>query len=402
MEAKTAEQVYQLALDLIDNSDDHDSAEEESKAQEQKEAEDKAAAEGEEAMQALKEAVNEAMKELDELMGHNHRKAGKEDGEPYEGEQEPEPDTYEDYVPFDRMSVTRASNLNPHTSRDNHEWAPYEPLPYYEKGTSIAATARRLFQSVTQRRITHNNRSGRLDRRDLYRTSIAATARRLFQSVTQRRITHNNRSGRLDRRDLYRIPDGARDVFTRKEKAIDTKGTAIFVLADISGSMLEDDKFNIMPAAVALLNDACSPLGIPMKIAAFTERGEVTHYIIKEYNEVQTGMETLDYFGRTYKYASMNTDGESILWAFNDLMKRTEERKILIVISDGMPCSHAEGDAGAYTADVVSQCSKYCEIYGIGLLTNSVKEFYSEYTVLKKATDLEQCLLEVVKTKIFK
>ena len=32
-----------------------------------------------------------------------------------------------------------------------------------------------------------------------------------------------------------------------------------------------------------------------------------------------------------------NIDGEAILWAFNRLKKRKEERKILMVISDGAP-----------------------------------------------------------------
>ncbi len=32
-----------------------------------------------------------------------------------------------------------------------------------------------------------------------------------------------------------------------------------------------------------------------------------------------------------------NIDGEAILWAFNRLNKRKEERKILMVISDGAP-----------------------------------------------------------------
>jgi len=166
---------------------------------------------------------------------------------------------------------------------------------------------------------------------------------------------------------------------------------------------MSGSKFSATAAAVSLLNDACSPLGIPIKIAAFTERSpKCEHYIVKEYDQRVTNDSILSDYCKISQKLHQNADGESIMWAARDLILRPEERKILVVLSDGSPASDNAGDCFTYTVDVVAHWSKYMELYGIGILDSTVDRIYPESTVLKKTYELETCLLDLIKKKIFK
>jgi cobalamin biosynthesis protein CobT len=140
-----------------------------------------------------------------------------------------------------------------------------------------------------------------------------------------------------------------------------------------------------------------------MKIAAFTEKRPMPrHYIVKEYDERRGADDIIQDYGNIYGKLWQNADGESIMWAFKDLILRPEQRKILIVLSDGSPSSDRGGDCFTYTKDVIAMASKHVETYGIGIMDDSVQRLYPEYTVLNRAEELESCLLDLIKTKIFK
>jgi cobaltochelatase CobT len=189
---------------------------------------------------------------------------------------------------------------------------------------------------------------------------------------------------------------------TRKENAVDPKGTALFILTDASASM-GGTKYNVTAAAVALLNDAVSPLGVPLEIGAFTERGSIgtVHFIIKKFSEKRSSENILSDYAKMRRELSQNADGDSIMWAYRRLIARPEERKILLVLSDGSPASDNPGDCWTYTNDVIAEVGKRVECYGIGIMDESVSHLYPEYSVLRHADELEQCLLDVVKKKIF-
>ena len=58
-----------------------------------------------------------------------------------------------------------------------------------------------------------------------------------------------------------------------------------------------------------------------------------------------------------------NIDGEAILWAYNRLKKRKEERKILMVISDGAPVddSTLSVNSGDYLEKHLKKIVKFIE-----------------------------------------
>ena len=225
---------------------------------------------------------------------------------------------------------------------------------------------------------------------------------RLFQSRTQTQVVHNKKAGRLNKRDLYRIPTGALDVFSGKTSKVDIKGTCIHVMVDMSGSMAYS-KFEAAGAAVCLLNEALTPLGIPVKITGFTEMHSkgCIHYILKDWQDRPTPKKFIEEYSKSANSLVQNSDGESILWGYSQLMARPEQRKILIVLSDGLPCCDNPGDAFTFTKDVIREVSKRVECYGIGILDDAVEKLYPQYSVLYSLDELESCLFNVIKTKLF-
>jgi cobalamin biosynthesis protein CobT len=189
-------------------------------------------------------------------------------------------------------------------------------------------------------------------------------------------------------------------VFKRKIHGVSNKGIAVMVLGDCSGSM-QGKEYDCMAAGAILLNEAITPLGIPCNISLFTDDYKSRHFIVKDFEERRHRNDLLKDFYKVQSHMGCNSDGEAVLWAYKLLKQRKEERKLLIVLSDGLPASTASGDAFTYTQDVVAMVSKDIECYGIGIQSNSVRQFYPDHTVLNDPSELEDCLLEVIKQRVF-
>lgn len=197
--------MHEIVIKLLEESPDHDPEEEQEKAEEAHGGEE---GEGSEEGEGESEGGGEGGELSDEdggegstkskvsykdIMGHLHGGDSSKGG--FSSEIIYDHDTTYDYVPWEDMEVTKARDLEPTRGRE-------------------VTFIRALYEE------------GR---------NLASIARRLFQSRTQSRISHNHKRGRLDKRDLYRVPSGAVDVFKRKEKTPDPKGTAIFLLTDAAG-----------------------------------------------------------------------------------------------------------------------------------------------------------------------
>ena len=89
-----------------------------------------------------------------------------------------------------------------------------------------------------------------------------------------------------------------------------------------------------------------------------------------------------------------NIDGEAILWAYNRIKKRKEERKIVMVISDGAPVddSTLSVNSGDYLEKHLKQTVKFIEdksdteILAIGI-GHDVSRYYSKAI---KITDVQE------------
>jgi len=142
---------------------------------------------------------------------------------------------------------------------------------------------------------------------------------------------------------------------------------------------------------------------VPVELMTFTDVDRPLHFIISPFDERSVSREELiQRYCTAGLFKSNNSDGESITEAYNRIRRRKEKRKVIIVLSDGCPASTADGDEVAHTRAVVRRIEEETpiEIYGIGIMSNSVDDFYRNHAVINSADKLESALLELVKAKV--
>jgi hypothetical protein len=85
-----------------------------------------------------------------------------------------------------------------------------------------------------------------------------------------------------------------------------------------------------------------------------------------------------------------NLDGEAVLWAARRLAMRPERRKVLFVLSDGLPAGSRDNAQGhRYLEEAVQRVvDSGMEIYGIGIESSAVQRFYPQWWVANNADDL--------------
>ena len=145
----------------------------------------------------------------------------------------------------------------------------------------------------------------------------------------------------------------------KKEKDLDFKDTVVTLLIDNSGSM-RGRPITIAAICADILSRTLERCSVKVEILGFTTKnwkggksrekwnknskpknpGRLNdlHHII--YKSADTHWrQSKNNLGLMLKEGLLkeNIDGEAILWSFNRLKKRKEERKILMVISDGAP-----------------------------------------------------------------
>ena len=145
----------------------------------------------------------------------------------------------------------------------------------------------------------------------------------------------------------------------KKEKDLDFKDTIVTLLIDNSGSM-RGRPITIAAICADILSRTLERCSVKVEILGFTTKnwkgGQSREYWNKN-NKPKNPGRLNDLRHIIYKSADAhwrqvknnlglmlkegllkeNIDGEAISWAFNRLKKRKEERKILMVISDGAP-----------------------------------------------------------------
>ena len=117
--------------------------------------------------------------------------------------------------------------------------------------------------------------------------------------------------------------------------------TCCFILKDHSGSMSSDFKENLAIEALAEVEESVKGI-MPLKMVAFNENYGVNHHIIKNWDDMEENVSYALSFRANPR--GCNNDAYSIYCAAMELMKRPEDNKILIVISDGLPSACKETD----------------------------------------------------------
>ena len=242
---------------------------------------------------------------------------------------------------------------------------------------------------------------------DAQSRAFANKIRRYIQAQARSVVRKDREHGKIDRGNLYRLAMPAVDggewnkkIFYDQRKHT-MKDTAIFVLVDWSGSMMGSKMEYAADAAQRLIWCFDRVLNVPVACAAFTNRVSLCDigYVKKFGRRGITAEEIADNFAKFYWYTSGNNDADAVNWAYNELLKRKESRKLLIVLSDGAPAEAWKGsadDALRMATEMVEK-DKRVELYGLGIMDRSVERYYTNWQVVNDVHDISPALFNLIK-----
>ena len=191
-------------------------------------------------------------------------------------------------------------------------------------------------------------------------TKLANKLQRQLLAKQNRAWEFDLEEGLLDSSKLPRIiMDPYNSLSFKKEKDLDFKDTIVTLLIDNSGSM-RGRPITIAAICADILSRTLERCSVKVEILGFTTKnwkGGQSREFWNKQNKPKTPGRLNDLRHIIYKSADShwrlsknnlglmlkegllkeNIDGEAINWAFSRLQKRREERKILMVISDGAP-----------------------------------------------------------------
>lgn len=186
---------------------------------------------------------------------------------------------------------------------------------------------------------------------------------RLDRILRELRVrTANQRKGSLSQKALWKCQVNDKDIFQRKSPP-DKCQSAFYLLIDRSGSMgagYGNGTSRLFTALMtaAVLEEALKGLA-RAKVVAFDGGGNIAeHVVIKDFDQKESGNRCCDALTQVFA-GNGNKDGYSIRVAADDLEKRSEKRKILIVLSDGLPSAYqSENEAVADVRSAVREARR--------------------------------------------
>ena len=216
--------------------------------------------------------------------------------------------------------------------------------------------------------------------------------RKVKKDLFERRkgfVKHNLYSGKNI--DLRAICNGSNKVFMQNKLPNNKPLLAASVLIDQSGSMCGTKIYKATVAAM-MLEDFCRNLNIPCSVTGHcTSANTVNIYDYIDFGERNpNAKERL----AAISCGGCNRDGYAIRYVANKLAKRSEETKLLFIVSDGLP-NHSNYGTHELIADLADMNKKNRNkgiiIVPICIEKNCLKELSFIYgSSLVDATDLQK------------
>jgi len=252
---------------------------------------------------------------------------------------------------------------------------------------------------------------------------LANKLQRKLLAVQNRSWEFDLEEGMLDTAKLTRIIiDPHNSLSYKKEKNTNFKDTVVTLLIDNSGSM-RGRPISIAAICADILSRTLERCSVKVEVLGFTtlnwkggksrelwlrnktnnpgRLNDLSHIIYKSADTPwRRGKNNL---GLMLKEGILkeNIDGEAILWAYHRLKKRSEERKILMVISDGAPVddSTLSVNPGNYLERHLKNTvrwienNKDVEINAIGI-GHDVSNYYSKALKIGDVQELGDALID--------
>lgn len=266
----------------------------------------------------------------------------------------------------------------------------YSPVDRYR----IVPEGRKLFEMKVERHLSSSVSS-----------TLAKDLERAIASRNRVQFIPGQRRGRVHGASLYRLSMNDDRVFRRKEdhKAVNA---CVQQVIDLSGSM-GGRKIELALASAYTLADALDRIHVPNVITGFTTYGNpdvatmskrgfsrfeaLMLPIIKNWHEKANSPEIRARMGcvaETFPLLN-NVDGESIAQLASLFAGRIEDKKIMIVQSDGAPCAAGDGFSNhlrSVTNDIENTSD--INLLAIGILTDAPRRYYKNYALVNKVEEL--------------
>ncbi|HBS7131913.1 porphyrin biosynthesis protein [Klebsiella pneumoniae] len=266
----------------------------------------------------------------------------------------------------------------------------YSPVDRYR----IVPEGRKLFEMKVERHLSSSVSS-----------TLAKDLERAIASRNRVQFIPGQRRGRVHGASLYRLSMNDDRVFRRKEdhKAVNA---CVQQVIDLSGSM-GGRKIELALASAYTLADALDRIHVPNVITGFTTYGNpdvatmskrgfsrfeaLMLPIIKNWHEKANSPEIRARMGcvaETFPLLN-NVDGESIAQLASLFAGRMEDKKIMIVQSDGAPCAAGDGFSNhlrSVTNDIENTSD--INLLAIGILTDAPRRYYKNNALVNKVEEL--------------
>ena len=261
-------------------------------------------------------------------------------------------------------------------------------------------------------------------------TKLANKLQRQLLAKQSRSWEFDLEEGILDASKLTRIiTNPYYSLSYKKEKNIDFRDTVVTLLIDNSGSM-RGRPITIAAICADILSRTLERCDVKVEILGFTTKNwkgglsrELWNYSSKPLNPGRLNdlrhiiyksadtpwRQSKNNLGLMLKEGLLkeNIDGEALLWAFKRIIKRKEERKILMIISDGAPVddSTLSTNSGDYLEKHLKQTVKWIEeksnieILAIGI-GHDVTRYYSKAIKIADVQELGDVMIDQM-TKLF-
>ena len=254
-------------------------------------------------------------------------------------------------------------------------------------------------------------------------TKLANKLQRQLLAKQNRAWEFDLEEGLLDSSKLPRIiMDPYNSLSFKKEKDLDFKDTVVTILIDNSGSM-RGRPITIAAICADILSRTLERCSVKVEILGFTTKnwkGGKSRELWNKKGKPQTPGRLNDLRHIIYKGADThwrqaknnlglmlkegllkeNIDGEAIAWAYSRIKKRKEERKILMVISDGAPVddSTLSVNSGDFLEKHLKKIVKFTEdkseieILAIGI-GHDVSRYYNRAIKISDVNELGDVMI---------
>ncbi|HEX6605059.1 MAG TPA: cobaltochelatase subunit CobT [Sphingomicrobium sp.] len=255
-------------------------------------------------------------------------------------------------------------------------------------------------------------------------TRLANRLQRRLLAQQARSWDFDQEEGLLDAARLARVVVNPRHALSFKiERDTEFRDTVVSLLIDNSGSM-RGRPIAIAAICADILTRTLERCGVATEVLGFTTRGwkggqsreawlaagrptnpgrlnDLRHIVYKRADEpYRHSRRNLGLMMRE-GLLKENIDGEALLWAHNRLIARPEERRILMVISDGAPVddSTASANGGSYLERHLRQVIEWIEkrstveLIAIGI-GHDVTRYYERAVTIMDADQLAGAMVD--------